>query len=126
MDISHEKRRNALERVFFHDLMNTAVAIRMLSANLGHAGLGSISDVAANISQGVEQLIEEISAQRDLIHAENNELALEPAELTAKALLSQVLETYESFANMRNCKFLRSPHRHRTRCFTAINGSFRE
>jgi signal transduction histidine kinase len=109
MDISHEKRRNALERMFFHDLMNTATAIHMLSANLGRAGLGSISEVSSSIAQGVEQLIEEIAAQRDLTHAENNELPVKPVEIAAKALLLQVVETYGSYAKMRRCDLVLSP-----------------
>lgn len=106
MDISHEKRRNALERVFFHDLMNTAIAIRMLSQSLGSAGLGKISEVSSGIFQGVQQLIEEIESQRDLIHAENNELRVRPVEISSKALLAQVQDTYESFAKMRNCQLM--------------------
>lgn len=108
-DISHEKRRNALERVFFHDLMNTATAIQMLSISLSRAGLGKLSEISSGIHQGVEQLIEEIASQRDLIHAENNELPVRPVEMTSNALLSQVLETYESFAKMRCCELALSP-----------------
>lgn len=114
MDISHEKRLKAVEQVFFHDLMNTATAIRILSANLGHTGLSSISEISSSISQSVEQLIEEIASQHDLIQAENNELSMNPVEITSKALLTQVLETYNSFATMRNCSLVLSPQTQNT------------
>jgi hypothetical protein len=52
MDISHEKRRKTLERVFFHDLMNTATAIRMLSANLSRAGEGKLGEISSGIHTG--------------------------------------------------------------------------
>lgn len=106
LDISHEKRRNALERVFFHDLMNTATAIQLLSSNLSRAGLGKLSEISSGIHQGVEQLIEEIASQRDLIQAENNELPVRPVEMTSKALLAQVLDTYGSFAAVRGCELV--------------------
>jgi nitrogen fixation/metabolism regulation signal transduction histidine kinase len=108
-DITHEKRRSALERVFFHDLMNTAMAIKTLSANLGRAGLGKVSEISSSIRQAAQQLFEEISAQRDLMYAENNELSVDPVEMTSKALLSQVAKTYESLAKMRNCELEISP-----------------
>jgi signal transduction histidine kinase len=53
--------------------------------------------------------VEEIAAQRDLIHAENNELPVRPVELRSGVLLSQVLETYESFARTRNCELVKCP-----------------
>lgn len=109
MDVSHEKRRNALERVFFHDLMNTAKAIQMLSAGLGRTGIGKISEISTSISQGMEQLVEEIAAQRDLIQAENNELPVRPVEMTSKAVLAQVLDTYKSFADIRECELVIGP-----------------
>ena len=114
IDISHEKRRNALERVFFHDLMNTATAIKMLSASLGRAGMGKISEISSDISQGMEQLVEEIASQRDLIQAENNELSVRPVEMTSKALLLQVLDTYKSLASVRNCELVISPQTENT------------
>ena len=36
-DISHEKRRRALERIFFHDLMNSAIGLQIMSRVLGGA-----------------------------------------------------------------------------------------
>ncbi len=109
IDISHEKRRNALERVFFHDLMNTAAGIQMLSSRLGRAKPGDMGEISSDISQGVQQLVEEIGSQRDLLRAENNELPVRPVELNSKAILLQVLERYESFAKMQSCELLISP-----------------
>jgi signal transduction histidine kinase len=108
-DITHEKRRSALERVFFHDLMNTAMAIKTLSADLGRAGPAKVSEISSSIRQAAQQLVEEISAQRHLMYAENNELSVHTIEMTSKALLSQVTETYESLAKMRNCELEVSP-----------------
>ncbi len=36
-DISHEKRRRALERTFFHDLMNTAMGLKLFTRSLAKA-----------------------------------------------------------------------------------------
>jgi signal transduction histidine kinase len=114
LDISDEKRRKALERVFFHDLMNTAIAIQILSQNLGGSGLGKISEVSSSICNGVQQLIEEIESQRDLVRAENNELPVRAVDVNSETLLSQILDTYGSFAGARHCKLVIDPQTRNT------------
>lgn len=108
-DISDEKRRRALERVFFHDVMNTATAIQMISDNINRAGSDKIKEVASLISEGLQQLVDEIASQRDLAQAENNELSVRPAELSSQELLLQIRNTYESLARNRNCELAISP-----------------
>ena len=73
-DISHERRRRSLEKIFFHDILNTVGAI------LGCADLIRMSDpddaskYAEIICDATEQVLGEIHAQKDLLAAENNEL----------------------------------------------------
>jgi signal transduction histidine kinase len=102
-DISDKKRRNALEHIFFHDLMNTATSIQMLSENLRSTEMDKVREVSSNLYQGVLQLVEEITAQRDLVYAENNELPVRPVEIDSKALLAQMLKKYGSLARIRGC-----------------------
>jgi signal transduction histidine kinase len=80
-DIGHEKRRQALERIFFHDLLNLATGIVGYSAVLNRVRGGEAADEAAHaIPKLVRQLADEIKGQRQLTEAESDELTpyLEP------------------------------------------------
>jgi signal transduction histidine kinase len=97
-DISNEKRRRILERVFFHDIRNTAGAIQGLAelvalakdpAMLQEFDFGSLLDQASN------QLIEEIEAQRQIMVAENGELEMELKRVQSLLLLEGVKQLYE-------------------------------
>lgn len=83
-DISNEKRRRILERIFFHDIMNTVSGLIGFSDLLKIASPEELK--ATRIADEIEllsnRLVEEISAQKQLLAAENNELkpALEPLD----------------------------------------------
>lgn len=102
-DISHEKRRRALERVFFHDILNTATGLKMLSGSVAKAATGSIEPLAKTLAQTADQLMEEILAQRDLMAAERSELAVRPLEIQTQDLLRDVLQRYAPFAGNYRC-----------------------
>jgi K+-sensing histidine kinase KdpD len=74
-DISHEKRRQALERIFFHDIINKAGSlssyIDIIKDIKNPDEIRRFLSTASAIS---DELVEEIIAQRELIDAENNEL----------------------------------------------------
>jgi signal transduction histidine kinase len=102
-DISHEKRRQALERVFFHDLMNTAAALRISLGLLGKAGPEQMDKVKDQIERGVSFLLEQVRSQRDLAAAENLELAVHRTELTSGALLQGLIESWRLYEKTRAC-----------------------
>jgi len=92
-DIGHEKRRAALERIFFHDVMNTVGAI------LGHAELlrrtsAGDAEVTETISRLTNTLVEEIRAQRDLLSAERDDLATSWEPVGSLAVLGAVVQRY--------------------------------
>lgn len=77
VDISDQKRKEALENTFFHDINN------LLSVLLGFTEIAELSDDLEKIKSHVskiketsEELIEEVSSHRILLKAENNELLL--------------------------------------------------
>ncbi|MBW1783243.1 MAG: histidine kinase, partial [Deltaproteobacteria bacterium] len=96
-DISHEKRRRALERIFFHDVLNTAGGVRGLAELLREEDnpqeAGELIDL---IQTGTNTLIEEINAQKALSAAETGELIVEPEMVRADDLLKDVSELYEN------------------------------
>ena len=93
-DVSHEKRRRILERVFLHDIMNTAVGVNLCAAQLQQRVPGQIAETIGRICCGTNKLIEEINGQRDLMAAENYELAPNPESLGAMALLQGLVRFY--------------------------------
>lgn len=77
-DISSEKRRRALEKIFFHDLINKAGSLSgfldMLNDVKDNKMMNEYLQIAGRIS---EELTEEILTQKSLLAAENNDLEIE-------------------------------------------------
>jgi signal transduction histidine kinase len=73
-DISHEKRRQVLERIFFHDVLNTASGLSSYINLLKDSTKEEIEEMMPIASYLITNLVEEIKSQRDLTKAENQEL----------------------------------------------------
>lgn len=97
-DISNEKRRRILERVFLHDLRNTAGAIQGLAELLAMADDPAELqefDFGGLLDQASHQLIDEIDAQQQILEAENRELKPELRRIHSLLLLQDVKKLYE-------------------------------
>jgi len=108
-DISHEKRRRVLERTFFHDLMNTAMGLKLFARTLTKASAAQALSLAAGICSGVERLLGEIEEQRDLAMAENNELAARPALIRSRPFIEGLAEHYCQYAELHRCPLRVAP-----------------
>jgi signal transduction histidine kinase len=108
-DISHLKRRRALERIFFHDLLNTVASMRLISDLLVQTKPEKLQDMAGRVGHGVRRLMEEIASQRDLMSAEGNELAVRPLEARSLELLKEVVQDYQELATPRRCRLVVDP-----------------
>ncbi|MDD5302828.1 MAG: PAS domain-containing sensor histidine kinase [Elusimicrobia bacterium] len=86
-DISHEKRRRILERIFFHDVMNTAGGVKGLSEILEGSGPAEASEIAKLLRLSSDQLVEEIRSQRDLASIENGEYKTAPTPIPLRPFL---------------------------------------
>ncbi|ACV61796.1 histidine kinase [Desulfofarcimen acetoxidans DSM 771] len=97
-DISDEKRRKALERIFFHDVINTAGGLHGLIQLLDASSTESpyTIDITQDLLQISANLLEEIKCQRDLVSAENNELVINTEKIESLAILKT---TVKQFAN---------------------------
>jgi signal transduction histidine kinase len=93
-DVSAENRRKALERIFFHDVLNTAGVLRTAVDFLAERYTADPAEVLEMVGQLTDQLIDEIQAQRNLAAAEAGELVVEPEPIHALALLRQIREIY--------------------------------
>lgn len=94
-DIGHEKRRAALERVFFHDLMNSVGSLRSFLDLLRQEEFKTDNDgVLELLRLTAHQAFEEIAAQRTLLAAESGELQVDWQPLRTAALLRQACDIY--------------------------------
>lgn len=100
-DVGDERRRRALERVFFHDVLNTVGNLRSLAQLVAGAGPEALATYRPLLLQLAEELSSQIQEQRDLAAAERGELAVRVSPLGAGALLGQVGEAYRSLAAAR-------------------------
>jgi hypothetical protein len=93
-DISDEKRRAVLERMFFHDVLNTTAGVRHLLEVLPALSDLYRQETTYLAFQLVKYLIEEIEAGKDLAAAERGELAVHVASVDAREMLKSVVELY--------------------------------
>jgi PAS domain S-box-containing protein len=94
-DISHEKRRQALERIFFHDILNTAGVVLGFADLIKNAELSGDRDIREQLHRAALRLASEINAQREIRAAENNELVVHPTMLNTLTLLKEIKEFYQ-------------------------------
>jgi signal transduction histidine kinase len=90
-DISAEKRREALEQVFFHDVLNTVMGLRGWASRLRLPSC-DLRRAAERLDGLTGQLEREIKDQRDLLDAERGVLTVSPGRVVCSDLLAE-LET---------------------------------
>jgi CheY-like chemotaxis protein len=96
-DISNEKRRDVLERVFFHDVLNTAGGLHGLLSQLETVSdLSELKNIHKELFAVSQGLINEIAGQRELLCAENNEISLQMAPLHSRELIATVISAYQA------------------------------
>jgi len=93
-DISHEKRRAALESIFFHDILNVAGSIKGFAELLRDYDPADKQEIFAHIHSASERVIDEIMAQRTMLAAEKGELQANVQPLRSREFLQNMLEIY--------------------------------
>lgn len=91
-DISAEKRKAALEKLFFHDVMNSVGGMIGLAEIMVTADPKESNEYAHLIQHLAENVAEEISAHRSLSLAENGMLEINPVEIKVEDLLLEVMD----------------------------------
>jgi nitrogen-specific signal transduction histidine kinase len=94
-DISSEKRKEALERIFFHDVINTAGTLQgvvdMLKQLNDPEKVRDFVDLLSVVSQ---DLTEEILNQKSLLAAERGELAVKKHKFYLRETLEHIIGEY--------------------------------
>lgn len=93
-DTTDEKRRQVLERLFFHDILNTAGVLSGLLEILPELDQDEAAKTRQHARFLAEQLIEEIQSQRDLAAAERGDLPVTPAVIDVSEMLHQLSTLY--------------------------------
>ena len=93
-DISDEKRRQALEKIFLHDLLNTAGGLRSISEIIEDSAPGELRELREVIASLSEQLVDEIQAQRDLLAAERGELHVQKRLTNSRVVVAKTISMY--------------------------------
>ncbi len=101
-DISDEKRRRLLERIFFHDLLNTAGVISGITELLMQ-GTMSLDDVKESLHEAAQSLVTEIKNQRELLAAERNELSVSPGPIHSRLFLEKSIQAYRTLSLDHGC-----------------------
>lgn len=93
-DIGVEKRKEAMDRIFFHDAMSTVGNLRGLADLLGTAGPDRDDELRGIIPRLGRQLAEEVGALRDLGAAEERMLFATPETLSSLDLVEEIAALY--------------------------------
>jgi K+-sensing histidine kinase KdpD len=94
-DIEAEKRKDNLERVFFHDILNTAGAIKsiieIISEDFNDEDISTYIGMLKNSS---EQLLNEITFQRMIVNAEKKQLHVNYKTYSVNSILETAYLLY--------------------------------
>ena len=94
-DLTASRRREALEHIFFHDVLNTAQAVQGAAGLIpGHEDDETLDELARIVSTSSATLVGEIEAQRDLMQAEDGALHVVAAPESAWAVASRAADLY--------------------------------
>lgn len=94
-DVADEKRRETLERIFFHDVLGAANAVQGLARLVASGDPERSRDAAQSLVRATDQLLEEIRAQRDLMLAERGQLTTRDDEVRVDDLLEAIRQQYQ-------------------------------
>lgn len=94
-DKSDWTRKRMLERIFFHDIINTAGALKGIMGLLKEDVPDKIKPELEFVEESFLYLIEEIQTQKYMMDAEDNQLILEITNMETTDILKSVCKLYE-------------------------------
>ena len=109
-DISEQKKRIALERVFFHDILNTVSSVKvyidLLKATTKEEGVKKLVLRLEGISK---TLMDEIMTQKIMVSAENKSLRPQRNLIESGHMISQVIQQMEEHEAARKKRIVTAP-----------------
>lgn len=102
LDISDQKRKRALERIFFHDILNKTGSLsgffELIKQEQDEESTRELLDIAGSIAR---DLTEEIVAQKQIMDAETGELITELTQINSKSIIQLIARQLSNFENFK-------------------------
>ena len=95
-DISNDKRKEALERIFFHDILNTIGGLVGWSQLLQNISTLDPKEVAGRIMHLSNRLAREVNDQRRLTQAEKGILEIDIETVTVQKIFDTLIPVFET------------------------------
>jgi signal transduction histidine kinase len=109
-DIADQKRRRSLERLFFHDILNTTSGFRVYLDILGRETLEENSRrLVGRLAAICSTLEEEIKGQRVMLSAESGTLQVQHNLVESTSLAEQLVSQWEGLEVARGRKIALAP-----------------
>lgn len=96
LDIGDEKRRQALERIFFHDILNSAGGARNLVDILLNEVPEDAREIAHMARSSLFALVDEIQKQKQLLSVERNEYAVSRITLQGLEIVQSIVGEFRT------------------------------
>lgn len=109
LDIATEKRKDVLEKIFMHDLLNTAGGLQGFSRLLNTATEEDLAQYSLIVNNLADKLVDEIQTQRQLMQAENSQLKTHATQINTHDVLIKVKNTYLNHEVARDRKIVINP-----------------
>lgn len=94
-DISDQKRREALEKIFFHDILNTLNGL-LGFAKIVHENPNTIFELKDIFLEIATTLLDEVNAQKILLEAEQGKLKLSLVQINSIEFLTFMKNLYQN------------------------------
>jgi K+-sensing histidine kinase KdpD len=92
IDITDKKRRGLIERIFFHDILNTAGSLSNIFELMDVVEEGEKAELLNIASSLSQQILDEITTQRLLLQAENSSLIINNQKINSLEFLNVVVK----------------------------------
>ena len=99
-DITDEKRRQVLERTFFHDILNSAGGLKAMVEIVDQLHGEEAKAVKETVRNLTSQIVEEIQSHRDLVAAEAGELGVKILDVNVAELLDRVCTSIDGIRSV--------------------------
>lgn len=95
-DVSDKKKRDVLEKIFFHDVLNTASSLHSAIDFIINSPDKSVqSEIIKLLPKISSRLLDEIRSQQNLLLAESGELKITITSIESKAIIMELIDEYQ-------------------------------
>jgi len=103
IDISEQKRKRALERIFFHDVINKIGSLQNIVEMLTDKEYEENQQELTSLSQEViKDLNEEILQQKNLMAAESGDLEIQSSQINSKEIIEESIQQLVQYPDSQN------------------------